>query len=205
MSFMVSAPRNEGFEPLAEGVHVAVCYGLYDLGTHYSQKWEKSSRQVLVCWEIPAERCEIGGEDLPRAISKKVTLSLHPKSGLYKLLVAWRGKPFTAEELAGFDLKAVLGASCQLQVLHYDKDGEKKHYVENVMSLPKGAAKPKPENALQYFCFDDSGPIPDGTPEWIANIIKESAEYKGRNADAGAPADDDDDPPPMLSDQDIPF
>jgi len=205
MAFMVSSPKNEGFEPLSEGVHVAVCYGLYDLGTHYSQKWEKSSRQVLVCWEIPAERCEINGEDLPRAISKKVTLSLHPKSGLYKLLVAWRGKPFTAEELAGFDLKAVLGASCQLQVLHYDKDGEKKHYVENVMSLPKGAAKPKPENSLQYFCFDDSGPIPDGTPEWIANIIKESAEYKGRNADAGAPADDDDDPPPMLDDQDIPF
>ena len=205
MAFMVSSPKNEGFEPLSEGVHVAVCYGLYDLGTHYSQKWEKSSRQVLVCWEIPAERCEIQGEDLPRAISKKVTLSLHPKSGLYKLLVAWRGKPFTQAELSGFDLKNVLGAACQLQVLHYDKDGEQKHYVEGVMALPRGAAKPKAENALQYFCFDDSGDIPENTPEWIANIIKESAEWKGRMGGGAPVADDDDDPPPDLSDQDIPF
>ncbi|GAG46718.1 unnamed protein product, partial [marine sediment metagenome] len=35
-------------------------------------------------WEIPAERIEIEGKDLPRAISKKYRVSLHKKANLTK-------------------------------------------------------------------------------------------------------------------------
>jgi hypothetical protein len=53
---------------------------------------------------------------------KRYTLSLHEKANLRRELETWRGKKFTAEEGEGFDLEKLLGANCQLQVIHNEKD-----------------------------------------------------------------------------------
>jgi hypothetical protein len=62
-----------------------------------------------------------------------------------------------------------------------------------IMALPKGTPKPKPENALLFFSFEEAGENftqPAGLPEWVAKVIMESAEYKARAARApkAAPA-----------------
>jgi hypothetical protein len=174
--------KTVNFDPVPQGLHHAVCYGLYDLGTQFQEKFGTYIRKVLIAWEIPGERILIEKDgvkmDLPRAMSRQYTQSLHEKSNLRKDLESWRSKAFTEEELEGFDLKTVLGANCLLQVIHKTKDGRTFANVANIVSLPKNMVKVQPENPLRYFSFTDMDIIPEGTPDWISDIIKASGEWQ---------------------------
>lgn len=195
-----------GFEQVSEGVHRAVCYSIYDLGTHRDDRYQKDVHKVLMIWELPDERVDVDrdGEkkNLPRVISKKYTLSLGEKAILRKDLETWRGRAFTAEELKGFDLQNVLGKGCQLQVIHKMSEGKGKKYA-NIMAiipLPKGSPKLTPENPVRWFSFAENKPIPDGTPDWIKDEIHKSEEWLSMTGQPGMTAGDE---PPL--DDDIPF
>ena len=171
------------FDPIPAGVHIAICTGVYDLGTHHDQKFNKDTRRLQLVWEVPEvrgrfERDGLPG-DLPQQISQQYSLTLNRKANLYKDLSSWRGRAFTEEELAGFDLMAVLGKCCQIQVIHHEVEGRTYANVGTVMSLPKGVTPSAPENPLLRFSFDDEAPrIPDQTPGWIRNKIEESKEWR---------------------------
>lgn len=171
------------FQPIPEDLHLAICYGIWDIGTQYNEKWDKTSHKVIIVWELPECRGEFERDgkkvDLPRAISKTYTLSLHEKSALRKDLESWRGKKFSEEELKGFDLKKLLGAACQIQVLH-NKIGDKIFTnIATITKAPSSSVKPFPENPPTFFSFDDGMEIPSSTPKWIADRIKQSEEYHG--------------------------
>jgi len=141
--------------PLEAGVYTAVCSMVVDLGIQYNQTFNKSTQQVKILWNIIGETIEINGDVLPRQVSKDFTMSLDERSTLRKMLQSWRGKAFTAEELQGFDLKKLLGAGCQLQLIHKTNERGTFAVVENIMQLPKGTAKPAVEN-VAFFDLDDS-------------------------------------------------
>ncbi|MFC1453162.1 phage replication initiation protein, NGO0469 family [Verrucomicrobiota bacterium] len=182
-------------DPVEAGVYVGVCYGLIDLGTQENKVFGGEAHKVLVQWELPECRgtFEKDGEeqDLPRVISTKYTLSLSEKANLRKDLESWRGRKFTADELQGFDLKAILGAPCQLQVVHEtSRDGRTFANVAAIMALPKGTPRPeKPENPLAFFSFEEAGDKPEipEVPDWVRNIITESKEW--RELMSGVPAE----------------
>jgi hypothetical protein len=163
-------------------VHRAVAYALYDLGTHYDKKFDKSTHQCLIIWELPDERMAYtkdGKEvNLPRAISKKYTLSLGEKSNLRKDLQSWRGKVFSEQELQGFDLKSILGANCMLQVIHKKSDEKTYANIATILPLYKGIPSAQPENPIQCFTMEESMEIPEFTPQWIKDVILESDEMK---------------------------
>jgi len=173
--------------PIPEGVYVGVAYAIFDLGTQYSEYYEKSSHKILVCWEIPEHRITLERDgqkkDLPRAISQRYTLSLGKKANLRRDLEAWRGKAFTNDELEGFDVKNVLGKACQIQVVHNTgNDGNTYANVGAIMALPKGMNAPEAENPLTFFSFeDDTSEPPEGTPEWVMKVIEKSAEWQALN------------------------
>ena len=124
------------FDPCPEGLHHGIAIGIYDLGHQFSEKWGKSSHKCLIMWELPKVRIDIekDGEklNLPRAISKQFTVSLHEKSSLRKTLQSWRGKAFTAAELKGFDILNILGANATVQVIHTTRDDRTYANVEAV-------------------------------------------------------------------------
>lgn len=191
-----------GFVLVSEGVHRAVCYSIYDLGTHRDDKYQKDVHKALLIWELPDERIDIEKDgkmqNLPRVISKKYTLSLGEKAILRKDLQTWRGRAFTAEELKGFDLKNVLGKLCQLQVIHNSK-GEKTYAnIGAIIPMPKGAAVFKPENPVHFYSMQDSGvDIPEGTPNWVVEEIHESEEWgqmTGQATEEQPPYDESDVP-----------
>lgn len=183
-------------EPIPAGVYVATCYGLVDLGTHANPVFGGEQHKILVQWEVPEVRGEFERDgqkvNLPRAISKRYTLSLSEKANLRKDLESWRGRKFTTQELAGFDLRTLLGATCQLQIVHdTSKEGRTYANIAAIMALPKGTPKPKPENPTMFFSFEEAGDkptLPNGLPEWIANIVKESKEWQERYFGCTAPA-----------------
>ena len=183
-------------EPIPAGVYVATCYGLIDLGTHANTLFGGEQHKILVQWEIPEVRGEFERDgkkvNLPRATSKRYTLSLSEKATMRRDLESWRGRKFTAQELAGFDLRALIGAACQLQIVHEtSKEGRTYATIAAIMALPKGTPKPKPENPPTFFSFEEAGStptLPNGLPEWICNLVKESKEWQKRYFGGAAPA-----------------
>lgn len=183
-----SSDSRQDFEPTPEGLHIGICYGLFDLGTQHNNVYNNDEHKVLLIWELPNERIEIIDKetgikkDLPRAISNRYTLSLGEKARLRHDLETWRGKQFTSAELEGFDLQHILGAACQLQVIHNKSKDNTKTFanIGGIVQAPKDY-KPKIENQLVFFSFEDGGEIPEGVPEWIEKIIHNSKEWKLRD------------------------
>jgi len=195
MSILVSGKGGKDFDPVPAGVHIARCYAIYDVGTQKTE-WqgsEKWARKVVFAWEIPDERMDIEKDgkklNLPRAISKIYTASLGPKANLRKDLVNWRGKDFTPAEIEKFDLKNILGKSCQLQVVHEEKkDGKVFANVSAIMSLPKGMKHEPPENPLKMWSIGDAT---DGVPAWILKKAGASKEWIVQHEETHEPPQDE--------------
>lgn len=182
-------------DPIPEDTHVARCFAVYDIGTHYDQTFDKRNHKIIVMWEIPGLRIELEDKetkaklDLPRAISKKYTLSLGDKANLRKDLVSWRGRDFTQDELDGFDVKNLLGVACLLQVIHTTKGKKTYANIATVTKVPKGMSVPELENPAKFFSFEDGFVIPDYVPGWVVELIKASEEYKAHLDGEAHPGD----------------
>jgi hypothetical protein len=185
------------YEPLPTGLHHSVCYGVVDIGTQPGGQYEPK-RQIAVLWEVPSVRIDIERDgkkvNLPRGIMAIYTLSLGVKSKLRPMLESWRGRPFTEEELNGFDLQALVGANCFLNVVHKAGTGANAGRtfanVASVNPLPKGIAKLKPENPTIYFALDDCGPsitVPPTMSEWLKAKILQSEECQREARSRGEP------------------
>lgn len=176
-------------ELLDNGVYQAVCYGLYDIGHQFDEKYQKHVHKCLILWEIPEKRIVIEREgvkkDYPYTLSKKYTVSLNDKSNLKKDLETWRGRTFGEQETAGFDISAVLGVNCLLQVMINGTD-KKYNSITAILPLHKGLAPLEPENKIQNFSLKDNDEIPEGTPDWIRGLIEKSREYTELKKDDGA-------------------
>lgn len=139
MAIYVSAGESRSFTPAPAGLHQAVCVDIVDMGVlevTYGGKTKKQ-RKIRLVWQIE-ETMEDGR---PFIVQKRYTASLHEKSTLRKELESWRGKPFTDEELAQFDMERLLGVNCQLNVQHAIKGGET--YANVVSIVPLGKNMPK--------------------------------------------------------------
>jgi hypothetical protein len=186
------------YTPIPEGLHHAICYGIWDIGTHHNVKFNKWEQKCIIVWELPEERGTFDGKNLPRACSRKFTVSLGEKADLRKLLETWRGRKFTDEEKQGFDIRKLLGANGMIQILHEKKADKTYANVVGITMLPKGIEKKEAENPLTFFSFEDGGPVPENTPKWIKDHIMGSKEMADRDSgpdhsdfDHGAPPDDD--------------
>ena len=177
---IIAKNKGDGFDPISEGVHVATCYSVVDLGMQYSEKFAKSSRKILITFEIPDEIITIEGKDLPRASSKEYTLSLSEKSTLRKDLQAWRGKAFTEQELEGFDLVNLIGKGCQVQIIHKQKTSGTYSEIASIMGLPKGVKVGETVNEHIYFDLEnpESLNLLGKIPQWVQDKIKKSETYQ---------------------------
>ena len=218
MPLIAKESSGKDFDPVPAGVHHAVCYGIVDLGIQQPKNpTHQPAHKVVFLWEIPSERVQFERDnkkyDLPRGISRMVTLSLSKKSNLRPLLESWRGRPFTAAELEGFDLQTVLGANCLLNVIHEKGEGANtgKTYanVSSVNPLVKGMPKLQPENTTLFFSIPEKGPIniPENVPDWLKAKIIQSEEYVQRSRHVTAPAQEDEPMPVGAEDPspDCPF
>jgi len=200
----ITLKSNGGGTPVPEGVHIATCVRVIDLGTQFSQIFGNSQRKLMLTWEVPGELVETkDGDKKPMLISRTYTQSLSDKAILRQHLEAWRGKAFSSEELNGFDPRKVLGAPCQIQVIHNEKGYAD---VKAVMALPKGT--PRPEQAHKGIYFDLSDPgcldVMEELPDYVKDKIKASPEY-GRLASQQLGSVSSADFDEIAGDDDLPF
>jgi hypothetical protein len=106
------------------------------------------------------------------AIGKTYTLSLNERATLRGDLEAWRGRSFSKEELAGFDVANLLGKACMVTVTHAERGGRMRDNVSGVAGVPKGIERPtRTENAT--LLFDADHPCYDELPPWLQKKIDE--------------------------------
>jgi hypothetical protein len=203
MSLMATDNGGGNFEKAPVGNHMARCFMVADLGLQETTYGPK--RKVHLSWELSGELMEDGN---PYVIGQRYTLSLNEKANLRRDLESWRSRPFTDDELKGFDLFSVVGIPCMLSVVHNENNGKVYANVASVASMPKGMECPPQVNSSVSFSTDDFNQaefdkLPEFLQKWV-NIegVSFSADDQGQQQGAqGQPAggqfDDFDD--------DIPF
>lgn len=176
--------KQTNFEPVKAGTHVAICYGITEVGTVW-QTYEgkgKWVRKVRLSFELPLERKVFreGEGPKPFAISGDYTMPLYEKSKLRKHLEAWRGAKFTDDQAGSFDLETLLGKACMVTIIHKPgKDGRVYANLDGITGMPAGIEKPLPTNeyfSLNYGNFDWD--LFGKQSEWIQDIMKGSKEYQ---------------------------
>lgn len=173
------------YEPLPADNYPGICYQFIHIG-HIVDKFNEGKIKdvIQLGFEIPGERkvFKEGGQEEPYRVSQEFTNSLHKKATLRQFLEAWRGKPFTAEELQGFNLLKLIGAPCMLNIVHKEGTGEKvgKKYLKigSVAKLAKGMEKPAPFMAPQILTYTKwNEEVFNNLPIYVQEKIKGSEEY----------------------------
>lgn len=156
MGFTATKPASN-FTPPPAGMHIARCYRLIDLGTQpksYQGQSKGEARKIMAGFELLGEDRMDDGK--PFTLSKSWFLSMHEKASLRRDLESWRGRAFSAEEEAGFDVSKLLGVYCLLNVVEEKgDDGQTRTNIKSITPLIKGMAKPSGVNRETIFDADE--------------------------------------------------
>lgn len=185
---LIAKQTGEDFEIAPAGNYAARCYQMVELGIREKGgMYPGEAHQMRWAFEID-ERMRDGR---PFSVSEILTISLSSKAKLRDRLKSWRGRDFTEAELAGFDLKNVVGAPCLINVVHNESGGKTYANIASITPLPKGMAAPELQNDKLVWEFGDDESL---LPEWIRKMLgrdPREATYK----ESLVPADDYDDVP----------
>lgn len=154
------------FELLETGLYPARCSVIAGIGEQDSQYGPK--QQCVLTFTLFLDNGE------HRTQSGFYTLSLGSStkpSNLRKLLEGWRGRPFTAEEEAAFDLETVLGKPCQIIIKHKaKKDGTMASVIDSCVKA-KGTVPNLPEDPIWYSAWGHDERAFQLLPEWIQKKV----------------------------------
>lgn len=186
------------FTLVPAGAHLGRCYGMVSLGTQPQNNPQfKPSFQVVLLFEFPNETIDINGEKKPMAISQFINAylgSTKKPSKTNLLLTSWRGRPFTPEELAGFDLAKVVGAPAMINIIHEERGGNMVHKIASISPLPKGMTMPGQVNkSVIYEIEQGRDAVFQGLPEWTRNMIEKCIEWTHPAVAEAAPDPDEPD------------
>ena len=110
-------------------------------------------------------------------LSNKYTLSLDDRSNLHRDLVAWRGKPYSDEDIKkGVDLEILYGINCLLNIIHKETPTGTYANIASIMPPTKDMKKMTPLRTKD-----------EPAPKWVLNL----AENAVSPVPTGADADDD--------------
>jgi len=188
-------------QQVSAGTHIAACYRIVAIGTQPDTGFGER-KKLIIFWELPGETVTVDGQQKPMGVSKIYSRSLHKKASLRQDLAAWRGRDFSKEELAHFELKNILGVGCQVTVEH-NEEGKAK--VSHVVGLPKGVTAPGVTNPLvEYSIEDGKNEVYKALPEWVRKMCDVCLEWNP-SARTSVPTQEVNHEFPPPDDTDVPF
>jgi hypothetical protein len=156
--------------PAPAGSHLATCIKVVDLGMQDHPSYG-ANHKVYLEFEIDELMPD---SDKPFAIGKRYTLSLSSKAALREALENWRGRPFTAAELQGFQLDKLVGIPALVTIQHRESEGKTFANLSGIAGLPKGTKKPKQINpSIVYSCDQGEDDTFEQLPEWLQKVIQD--------------------------------
>jgi hypothetical protein len=146
-----------------------------DLGLQKTQFGEKY--KVKLVWQV--EERDVENDNRRFRVQQWYTNSDSEKSNLRKMLESWRGKRFTEDEIAAFDIESVIGKNCQVQVVHTIK------------------AEGKVFANIQAIISPRQGEVPLEAEDYEREAERSEARGNGNESESGTPGE--------LTESDIPF
>lgn len=192
----IASNKGGDFKAVPPGNYIARCFRLVDLGHQTNEKFGNSTHKIRIDWEVFGEddvsgaplTVERDGKAMPMTIGADYTVSLNEKATLRKVLAAWRGRNFSADELKAFDISKLLGAYCLLNVTTSESSNGKTYSnVSSVAPLPKAMAASKPAGVHPLTKFDIDNPDMDifnELPKFLQDRIKAAPEWAATPAKA---------------------
>jgi hypothetical protein len=165
-----------------EGTHLARCYQFMHYG-HIKNYFGEIRDTIRFTFELPNVTHvfkEENGEQ-PMSISREYNNFLGDTTTLKAHLEAWRGKAFTTEELAGFDVENVVGAACMITVIHKTSNkGKVYDQITGITALPEGIKCPDQVNPTFIWNYNDHFDLKvlENLNKYFQEIIKGSEEYR---------------------------
>lgn len=174
-----SAKASKDFETVPAGNHVAICNALVDLGIQPgSGMYPDPRHQIYIRFELPTERVSYERDGVkvegPMSIGRTLTASMSEKANLRKLIESWFGKKFPSDDAAAdFDVKALLGKKCLLNITHTEKNQKVYANIGNATPIPKGfPADFEQHNKSLYFSLNSPDQkVFDALPKWLQEKI----------------------------------
>jgi hypothetical protein len=162
------------YKPIPEGTHRAVCSALIDLG--HQEAFGAIKPQLLLRFEFPDNRVDRESDGVktrePMVKWNFYRNSLNKKANLRRDLEGWRDRGFTKEELAGFDVRNIVGHACQISIIHDHSGDQVRDKIRTIGKLMGDGAKPLPElEVIRYSKEEGEIEQWDILPDWIKEII----------------------------------
>jgi len=161
MGLIVSDSGGGDFKLIPSGVHIGRCFRIVDLGTQKEdyQGEEKLLPKIVIYWELHGEDEQgnplMADNGEPLFIWQEYTASLGKKAKLRGALESWRGRPFTDDELKGFDISKLLNQYCMVNVTHtVSKQNKTYANVSSLTPLPAALKNAKPAAVLPSAVYD---------------------------------------------------
>ena len=178
---MIVADNGGGsYEQTPTGMTQAVCTRIFDLGPQEGYQG-KIQHKLVVMFELDERKKEGDFAGKRFLVSNTYTASLDERANLRRDLESWRGRPFTADELVGFDMDTVLGVNCNLNMVAVTKGDKTYVNIAAITPLMKGQQQMQRELAADYV------------PEWIQRklgTVNDGADTYSNNTMDAAPEDD---------------
>lgn len=146
MSLILTAGNSGSrtFTPAPEGTHQAVLCDIVDLGEQ-ENNFGQTKHFIRVVFQLE-EAMENGK---PYIVGQRFNATLHEKGALRKFIVASRGRQFSDEELAGFDIESLIGTNVQITVIH--NKAENGNTYANIASVSPWNPKFGPELEVRDY------------------------------------------------------
>jgi hypothetical protein len=136
MPLYVSYEKRE-YPQAPEGLHQAVCCDVMGYKTDAQSQYPDRD-MVRITFQTEAADAEGKRYLVMRSFGR----TLSPKGKLRPFLESWRGRKFTPVELAEFDLEALIGVNCQLQIVHeLSTNGNEFANIQAVISIQRNTPK----------------------------------------------------------------
>ena len=180
---LIAQKKNKYLFP--EGSYQGILVGIYDIGTHYSEKFKKETEQVVFIWELPEAESEL---DTPVTLWTTCTNSLHEIATLRKHVEAILQRDLSEDEAEeGVELNKLLGGNAKVQVIKSKSNRRSRMRIKEIEQLDPNTKKLKSYSEHIYYELDPRQDIPEGTPEWIKSHIESSKEWEAGVSDEEKP------------------
>jgi hypothetical protein len=175
--------KNQSFDPVPAGNHVARLYEIIYLGT-IPTTWEgqeKMTDKIRLGFELCNERKEFkeGEGEKPFSISREFTYSFGAKGNLRPFIDGMTGTKMVDGEHP--DLEALLGEACLLNVVHTEKQGNTYANIQGASPLPKGMVAPDLFNETRMIDINSTPwDVINALPDFILKKMYSSEEFENR-------------------------
>lgn len=202
-------------ELIPSGVYTARCYSII----HYGNLPEKNMKtgqdevkdKIEITFELPTEMKVFNEDKGPQPLVKGIEVNyfMSEKANLRKLLQTWRGKNFTDEEAANFNILSLMGVLATINIAHKTSStGREYDYIASISPAMKGLTVPAQINPSRIFDVNNFTQEQfDALHDWQKKKVMTSKEYQDKftitNSDSVSSQQQLE--PPVTSNQTIDF